>query len=190
MATRKVETDATGEAVRANIKRLRKDRWTLRELSERMERVGRPMSHTSLSQIETGARRADVDDLMALAVALDVSPTTLLMPVAESADAEVSATGVGTVQAGALWKWLLVELPLSESTFTRAGKVFDWQVRARQRWAFPFQIGSPKEMTLREILSIALNMTPDSGENTGAADKPKPIPKKRRTAAERPNGDR
>lgn len=50
---------------------------TLRDLSERLAET-RPMGHSTLSEIENGARRVDVDDLVALATALDVTPYQLL----------------------------------------------------------------------------------------------------------------
>jgi transcriptional regulator with XRE-family HTH domain len=38
------------------------------------------MSKVTLSQIETGGRRVDVDDLVAIAYVLNVNPITLLFP--------------------------------------------------------------------------------------------------------------
>lgn len=78
---RRVNLGATGNTVRANIARIRDDRrLTLRKLSTLLGEVGRPLGHTAISDIENGSRRVDVDDLIALAVALGVSPNTLLMP--------------------------------------------------------------------------------------------------------------
>ena len=42
------------------------------QLSERTGEAGRTLSASALNSIETGKRRVDVDDLMALAAALDV----------------------------------------------------------------------------------------------------------------------
>lgn len=79
MATRRVEIGPTGHTVRANVKNFRKQRGlTLRGLAERLEQGGRPMAHNTVSEIERGARRIDVDDLTALADALDVMPVDLL----------------------------------------------------------------------------------------------------------------
>jgi transcriptional regulator with XRE-family HTH domain len=80
MATRRVEIGPAGEVVRAQVAALRKDHLglTLRDLSERMTAVGWPMAHNTISEIERGARRVDVDDLCALAGALGVSPGYLL----------------------------------------------------------------------------------------------------------------
>jgi transcriptional regulator with XRE-family HTH domain len=49
-----------------------------RQLAERCSAFGRPMSNTMLSRIELAKRRCDVDDLVAIAAALQVSPTALL----------------------------------------------------------------------------------------------------------------
>jgi transcriptional regulator with XRE-family HTH domain len=111
MATRRVEIGATGEAVRVNVASVRKQRGlTLRDVSDRLAQIGHPMAHNTVSEIERGARRVDVDDLTALAVALGVSPISLLlpgMPGAEDPDVKVQVTGVEhRVYLGDLWHWL------------------------------------------------------------------------------------
>ena len=63
-----------------------------------------------LRRIENGGRRVDTDDLFGLAVALGVSPTTLLIPNADDGDEQVAATGVTEgCTAEQLWKWLRIE---------------------------------------------------------------------------------
>jgi transcriptional regulator with XRE-family HTH domain len=49
-----------------------------RELAARVTALGRPMSNTMLSRIELAKRRCDIDDLVAIAAALQVSPAALL----------------------------------------------------------------------------------------------------------------
>ena len=90
MGTNAVQRDATAETVSANVKRLRtKQNLGLRGLSTKLGEVGRPLGHSAVDQIEKGTRRVDVDDLMALAVALEVSPRRYCMPYAENADDQV-----------------------------------------------------------------------------------------------------
>jgi transcriptional regulator with XRE-family HTH domain len=104
MATRRVEIGLTGETVRTNVARVRKEKGlALRDLSDRMAKVVRPMAHNTISEIERGARRVDVDDLMALAEGLNVSPITLLMPQTATADELVQATGRPPERAELLW---------------------------------------------------------------------------------------
>ncbi len=71
----------SGEAVRANIRRIRTELgMSLRELESTLAASEHPIAHSGLSKIENGTRRVDVDDLMALSVALGVSPLALLVP--------------------------------------------------------------------------------------------------------------
>lgn len=49
-----------------------------RQLADRVTALGHPMSNTMLSRIERAHRRCDIDDLVALAQALLVSPLVLL----------------------------------------------------------------------------------------------------------------
>lgn len=51
----------------------------MRELSARLSKLGRPILPSGITKIEQGSRRVDVDDLVALAVALKVTPTRLLL---------------------------------------------------------------------------------------------------------------
>jgi DNA-binding Xre family transcriptional regulator len=68
------QSDAT-KAVRA----LRlQHRLTLGDLAARLTRLDHPMSLNAVSKMEIGTRRITVDDLVALAAALDVTPHDLL----------------------------------------------------------------------------------------------------------------
>jgi transcriptional regulator with XRE-family HTH domain len=98
----------TGETVRANIQRLRAGQnLGYTKLARILEEIGRPIPELGLRRIESGDRRVDVDDLMALAVALDVSPISLLMPQVDEPVQEIAVTGVETkVRADKLWLWL------------------------------------------------------------------------------------
>ena len=52
---------------------------TVRDLSAKLEELGRPILPSGITKIEQGARRVDADDLIAIATALEVSPTRLLL---------------------------------------------------------------------------------------------------------------
>jgi transcriptional regulator with XRE-family HTH domain len=137
MATRRVEIGLTGETVRANINRLRREKkMTLRDLSDHMTQVVRPMAHNTISEIERGARRVDVDDLMALAAALGVSPIALLMPPTAYPDKTANTT-VGAVTAHRLWQWLTAETPLTGDT---PSEVFGFIVRSVPPWLLGTEI--------------------------------------------------
>jgi transcriptional regulator with XRE-family HTH domain len=107
---------ATGQTVRTNIRRLREARsFGYAELARRLKATGRSIPELGLRRIEEGERRVDVDDLMALAAALEVSPSALLMPSTTAGD-ETVATAVGDVAARRLWNWLTGEMPLAGET--------------------------------------------------------------------------
>ncbi len=119
MTTGRIELGPSGRTVATNVKRLREARGlTLRALSAALKDQGRPLSADALNKIENGAsdepraiRRVDVDDLVALAVALGVSPVTLLLPA--DARGETEVTGAGSVSSHAAWMWAWCSDPLT-----------------------------------------------------------------------------
>ncbi|MCY0931171.1 helix-turn-helix transcriptional regulator [Streptomyces sp. H27-H1] len=112
---RAIETGPTGMTVAENLARLRKVRgFTTRQLSGVLERNGRLIPASGITRMEKAERQVTVDELVALAVALDVSPVTLLLPanarggkdvngIPEEARTEV--TGVGEVGVVSAWRW-------------------------------------------------------------------------------------
>lgn len=103
------------------------------DLSRRLEAIGRPIPVLGLSRIEKGERRVDADDLVALAVALDVSPLTLLTPKSHGVDTTVIATGTGHVAALDLWQWMRTDLPLGGSLEDVTGNL-EFQWRSKPPW--------------------------------------------------------
>lgn len=79
MPPRQAKLGKTGETVSQKVKEMRGiRRFTLRDLSEKMAEIGHPLSAATLSEIERGVRRVDVDELAALADALDTDAYRLL----------------------------------------------------------------------------------------------------------------
>ncbi|MET9195622.1 helix-turn-helix transcriptional regulator [Streptomyces olivaceus] len=79
MAARSLEIGPAGMRAARTIETLRVERGLgQRQLAERCAALGRPMSNTMLSRIGLAKRRCDVDDLVAIADALQVSPLALL----------------------------------------------------------------------------------------------------------------
>lgn len=107
MAGKKTQEGPTGEAVRANVKRFREAlNLTFAELSRRLDVLGNPIPSLGLRRIEQGDRKVDVDDLVALAVVLKVTPSILLLPDTGNRDDHVEATGVRDITAQKLWGWI------------------------------------------------------------------------------------
>lgn len=79
MAARSLEIGPAGIRAARTIEILRTERGLAqRELAARVTALGRPMTNTMLSRIERAQRRCDIDDLVALAQALRVSPLALV----------------------------------------------------------------------------------------------------------------
>ncbi len=107
----------TAERVASNLRRLREARGiSLRALSAELKKVGRTLSADAINKIENGrpldagaaeakqVRRVDVDDLVALALVLNVSPLTLLLPSTAGAE-KVELTDSHAVTAHTAWQW-------------------------------------------------------------------------------------
>lgn len=138
MATKRIEIGWTGETVMHNLPRFRGlRRMTLTDLSEKLDELGRPMSVPTLSAVENGKRRIDVDDLVHLALALDVSPAALLMPATETADDEIgNAPGQEPwTVASDWWTWLRAEHPLWEGPNTDPHDAETWRRSVSPPWA-------------------------------------------------------
>jgi transcriptional regulator with XRE-family HTH domain len=75
-----LEIGHIGAAVADKVMKLREaQRFTYAELSRKLSGLGRDIPPLGLRRIETRERRIDVDDLVALANALGVAPTELLL---------------------------------------------------------------------------------------------------------------
>lgn len=131
MAGKKSDLGPTGVNLTHAVRRFRGD-LSYAELSRRLGELGRDIPPLGLRRIESGERRVDADDLMALAVALGVSPISLLMPATENGNDMVTATGVrGEIEARRLWRWLQAEMQLLEG---KADAFFAFMARAIPSW--------------------------------------------------------
>jgi len=105
---------ATGRDVALNLKRIRTAAGlTQAELSARISDLGYKILPASIGKIETQDRRVEVDDLMVLAVALDVSPLGLMMPWTSRPTDTVELTAhSGHVLAYDVWRWAMGSVPI------------------------------------------------------------------------------
>jgi transcriptional regulator with XRE-family HTH domain len=131
---KKSDLGPIGIGVSRNVRALREDQnLSYAELSRRVTAAGRDIAALGLRRIEYGTRRVDADDLVALALALGVSPVTLLMPPASDRTEQVAATETaGKLPAERLWNWLCADAVYSDGPFD-AGAVVDFQLSG----AFP-----------------------------------------------------
>lgn len=94
-----------GETVKNNVTWLRLARsMSKKDISDRARKLGRAIPPLGVSRIEEGERRVDADDLVTLALVLNVSPLTLLMP-PSAGNKPVKLTDDYEVTARTAWQW-------------------------------------------------------------------------------------
>lgn len=87
---------------------------SLRQLSERLDVAGRPILPTVLHRLTSGGRRVDADDLIALGLALNVAPNTLLLPRHLGRDDVIELSPEVKQTAYITWGWALGRWPMPE----------------------------------------------------------------------------
>jgi 8-oxo-dGTP pyrophosphatase MutT (NUDIX family)/transcriptional regulator with XRE-family HTH domain len=142
-STPRVPLGPVGGYVIANLLELRAERrLSYKDLSDRLSQLGRSIPTLGLSRIEKGNRRVDVDDLVALALALGVNPAALLLPRDVPPDGRVRLTEGATATARDAWNWADGRWPLpfpfagpgAKSTFDWH-RVADFEAHARPEWS-------------------------------------------------------
>jgi transcriptional regulator with XRE-family HTH domain len=97
------------EAVKA---RRKENKISAEQLADECERLGYPISRSTLANYESGRkRRLDVSDLMVIAAALQVSPLALLFPGDLDEEVEIFPGQMTTTLGASSWfvgdpKWL------------------------------------------------------------------------------------
>jgi transcriptional regulator with XRE-family HTH domain len=113
VAGKKSDLGPIGIAVSHNVRRLREaQNLSYAEFSRRVTAAGRDIAPLGVRRIESGARRVDTDDLVALARALGVTPATLLMPDVADGAQQVAIAADDKLAAEQLWAWLCGFEPL------------------------------------------------------------------------------
>lgn len=116
MTGKQLPSGPTSATTRANIAHFRTDLdMTYADLSRELERRGHPIPPLGLRRIESGERRVDVDDLAAIALALNVNPNALLMPRERGSSVRCAVTGAvdGELDALMAWRWASGSLSLT-----------------------------------------------------------------------------
>lgn len=102
VAGKKSDLGPVGVNVTNTVRHFREDRRLgYAELSRKLAEIGRDIPPLGLRRIESGERKVDVDDLVALAFVFDISPLALLLPTEAS-----SLTPQGeTYSLEQIWSW-------------------------------------------------------------------------------------
>jgi transcriptional regulator with XRE-family HTH domain len=94
-----------GERVARNVARRRGERdLSLSELSAKLAGLGRPILPSGLNRVESGKRRVDADDLVALCLALELPLAQLLLGGQADGEPIPLAPGYSLDRAEA-WRW-------------------------------------------------------------------------------------
>lgn len=159
-ATRKTnDVGPTGQTVAKNLSRLRNARGlSTYQLADLLAAAGRPIAPSAITRIEGGSRKVDVDDLMAFAVVLRVTPTALLLPPTANPDDAVDLTGEGEISADLAWAWSTGERPL-ELPADDDGEVWnDFQTFALPSGRRQYRASTPRRSSADTPLTVsALN---------------------------------
>lgn len=116
MAGSSRDAGPTARLVAANLRRVRQERGlSYAELARKLAAIGHPVADTALLKTEKGDRRASVDDLAALAVALEVTPNRLLLPGIGDSPEDGEPAPWGKEPPLRLWAWATGELPLGHA---------------------------------------------------------------------------
>jgi transcriptional regulator with XRE-family HTH domain len=129
------EPGPVARRIAENIRRFRREAGlTTGEVSRRLGVLGHPpVPPASVTKAEQAARRTDADDLVAFALALGVTPNSLLLPAdPEAAGGHKLTPGVSGTATG-LWEWAQGEVPLP------AGPAAEWAGQGR-RGALEFSL--------------------------------------------------
>jgi len=146
--------------VAENVRVLRRQEGLeLAALSARLEGLGQPISVSGLSKLELGTRGVDVDDLVALAVALDVSPSRLLMSPTASRDKPVKLTPNTEASEEAAWNWMAGDRSLRWPEVVATG---EWDLKPLIRWIDENRPHAPAsgQLTVDEVSGQETHLLP------------------------------
>lgn len=115
MKRRHSGTGPVGDQLADNVADLRRQRrMTTTQLAQAVSDLGVPMTASTVTKIETQGRRVFVDELVALAIALNVSPVTLMLP-GRNPRNPVGVTPTKSMPWRRAWRWMHASAPLPDS---------------------------------------------------------------------------
>jgi transcriptional regulator with XRE-family HTH domain len=123
------------EVFRSQLREVRKvKRWTQQDLAEALARIGLNLSAFAITRIETGHRGVSLDQAIAMAAALGVSPLHMIVPLDDDSVQLAPQLSVTTSDARA---WLRGQRPLKETD----ERIFLFQTPSSEADWFPFTPG-------------------------------------------------
>ena len=130
---------------RGRVKEARKARgWTQRDLAAALEKVDVKIDASNITRLESGSRTVTLDEVIAIAVVLGVSPLHLIVPLDDNGAQLTPALTVTTQEARA---WLRGQTPLKESD----ERWFYTQTPESEADWFPFVPGSWRSIDQEDL---------------------------------------
>ncbi|GAA2750220.1 helix-turn-helix domain-containing protein [Amnibacterium kyonggiense] len=160
------EIGPTGLTVAFNLRRLRTSAGLdLRLMSKRLSDLGRPISPAALSRIENLERRVDSDDLVVMALALEVNPNALLLPPTGHPAKVIELGPTVRVNADEAWRWARGEHTIGTDAAGRTAMEEALEVApgtpAAERWAII------RELLEAEHMKFRARVTPGTPSDAG-----------------------
>ncbi|MEU8711665.1 helix-turn-helix transcriptional regulator [Streptomyces sp. NPDC048663] len=120
------------DVVRARVKELRgRKGWSGAQMGEQLAALGVPWNRSVVANFESGRRPAvSVQELLALALVLDVAPVHLLVPL-DPEPYQVTPESSHVHDSDDVWRWIKGERPLP-GTQTTAARTFYAEVPAAE----------------------------------------------------------
>jgi len=176
MAARAIQIGEAGTHFAAAVAEHRQRQgWDQAHLAARVTEAGRPMSASVLGKVEAGSRRVDIDDLVAIAAALDALPEQLLPGgderVAGVTDPFEEAAAPGTVRARVLEDIAaLGDLEVLDATAPTLAAI---AVRLATEVDAPVSLGNSLHSLskeLRQVLADLRSLSPEEPEDDDDLD--------------------
>jgi transcriptional regulator with XRE-family HTH domain len=120
-----------GQVVASNVRRWRDTRQLdQQDLADRLCDLGWQTDQPTVARIERGKRKVSVDDLAVLAVALNVPPPLLLLPVHDAESVALTPKGTSPVYAWDVFEWMVGNEPLPGRDSV------EWRTGAEPLWLY------------------------------------------------------
>lgn len=163
-----IKDGPASKTIRKNVRRLRGSRTYAATVREMKEVAGHAIHETVLKRIESGERRIDVDDLVGLALAFQVTPAELLLDHGDDPDELVEVSGVdempGMIKGAErrdVYDWLRGRRPI---WFRNEGDLDEFRKRVTPAWEDPETVKAVEDVRRALLAGGSVTVADGNGE--------------------------
>lgn len=166
-SSKEIKLGPVGKRVAMNLRDIRNQRGrvSVYDLAKQLEEAGWPIQPSGLTRIERRERRVDVDDLVALAVALGVNPSALLLPRRIDDGEEIELTPNVSAKPWPTWAWADGQIPLPTEDDPKGGaesrELLEFELHSRPHGDEP---GPSAIDTMRRLTYYLLALTEEADD--------------------------